>query len=219
MPVTIPIKNKLKKKAQKDLAVAQDLVVIEMYNSFPKTVIHGGTCIWRCYGGNRFSEDIDVYLPENLKKSKKLKGFIQSLERIGFQTEKFKETENSIFAKFSYQGAIVSFEAVFKDIENFATKPFEMADGTFINVYTFEPEELIREKVAAYKKRRKVRDIYDIFFLLNFANDKNAIKSCLKGFFEDFHDPIDQKDLKALIITGAIPQMNEMVEAIKRWEK
>ncbi|MEM1546291.1 MAG: nucleotidyl transferase AbiEii/AbiGii toxin family protein [Candidatus Methanomethylicia archaeon] len=40
---------------------------MEIYNSFPEAVIHGGTAIWRCYGSNRFSEDVDVYLPLTVK--------------------------------------------------------------------------------------------------------------------------------------------------------
>lgn len=179
MTVIMPIKNKLKKKIHKDIALAQDLVIVEIYNNFPDTVIHGGTCIWRCYAGNRFSEDIDVYLP--LKFKVKTASFIDNLKRIGFEIKKFKETENSIFAKLSYQNTIVSFEAVFKNMKNAIAKSFEMCDGSFIVVYTLTPEEIIKEKVLAYKKRRKIRDLYDIFFLLNFVEDKNVIKDILKN--------------------------------------
>lgn len=44
-------------------------------------------------------------------------------------------------------GVIVSFEAVFKDIENYITKNFEMSDGTFILVNTLSPEDLLEEKI------------------------------------------------------------------------
>jgi len=53
--VSIPLILKLKKKSEKEIAYAQDIVVGELYKFFPDAVIHGGTAIWRCYQGNRFS--------------------------------------------------------------------------------------------------------------------------------------------------------------------
>ena len=45
------------------LAELQDEVIDIIYNRVePDATLYGGTAIWRCYGGNRFSEDIDIYL-------------------------------------------------------------------------------------------------------------------------------------------------------------
>jgi len=41
----------LKKKIHKDIAMAQDLMIIELYDNLSNAVIHGGTALWRCYGG------------------------------------------------------------------------------------------------------------------------------------------------------------------------
>jgi predicted nucleotidyltransferase component of viral defense system len=65
--IALPLNKKLKKKIHKTIDLAQDILVLELYDKFPSTIIHGGTAIWRCYGNNRFSEDIDVYLPLTLK--------------------------------------------------------------------------------------------------------------------------------------------------------
>jgi len=65
----IPPILKLRKLAQKGVASAQDKIVEEVFKVFGKTaVLHGGTGIWRCYRGNRFSEDVDVYIPKDLNK-------------------------------------------------------------------------------------------------------------------------------------------------------
>ena len=65
----IPPILKLRKRAQKDVAGAQDKIVEEIFKVFGKTaVLHGGTALWRCYKGNRFSEDVDVYIPKNFCK-------------------------------------------------------------------------------------------------------------------------------------------------------
>lgn len=49
----------------------------------------GGTAIWRCYSGNRLSEDLDVYIE---KRPKKIEQFFQALRTRGFQVEK-KESQ------------------------------------------------------------------------------------------------------------------------------
>jgi len=91
----IPINLKLKRKAHKDIAYAQDLIVEEIYNFFPKAVFHGGTAIWRCYNGNRFSEDIDLYMN---KDKNKIEEFFNSLVKKGFKIIKKRVKENSLYS-------------------------------------------------------------------------------------------------------------------------
>lgn len=214
----LPLTKRLRKKVHKQIALAQDLLVIEIYNHFPQAVIRGGTAIWRCYGSNRFSRDIDFYLLSKFKKSKKEK-FLNSLGNKGFSVKKFKETENAIYSKFSYSNVILSLEAVFKRIKNFISKEFELSDGNSIIVYTLTPEDLIKEKVLAYQQRKKVRDLYDIYFLLGQVKAKEQIKECLKSLMKEFKTPIDVKNLKTLIISGAVPSTKEMLRRIQGWAK
>jgi predicted nucleotidyltransferase component of viral defense system len=214
--VTLPLNKKLKKKIHKTIALAQDILVLELYDKFPSTIIHGGTAIWRCYGNNRFSEDIDVYLPLTLKATN-FQEFLENLKGKGFTVEKFKKTKNSIFAKFSYSEVIIRLEVVFKNVKNFVTKQFEMSDGSFILVKTLKPEEIIKEKVLAYLKRRKVRDLYDIFFLLRFVEKKEEIRKVLNQLVKNFQKPIDEKELKVLIISGSIPSVEEMIKEVSKW--
>ena len=216
--VILPIEKKLKKRMHKTLALAQDILVMEIYDSFPSAIIHGGTAVWRCYGSNRFSEDVDVYLPSTTKGSD-VEKFLDNLKRKDFLIEKFKKTENATFAKFSYLNVIVRFESVFKNIKNFVTKQFEMSDGTSIIVNTLRPEEMIVEKVSAYFKRKKVRDLYDIFFLLKFVEDKEKIKNDLVKLAKGFKRPVDERDLRVLIISGSIPNVESILEVIRGWAR
>jgi len=216
MPI-IPLVHRLRKRGHKNIAMAQDLLVVEMYNSFSNAVIHGGTAIWRCYGGQRFSEDIDVYLNKKFKKSESTKAFLANLKNRGFIPQKFREKENSIFSAFRFSDAVVRFEAVFEDKKNYIVKSFEMADGSFINVYTLSPEDLILEKIRAYHSRRKVRDLYDIFFLLKLIQDKEKVSGALQDFIKTFKPPEDYPDLKTLIISGAVPTIKDMLEEIRKW--
>lgn len=216
--VILPINKKLKKRMHKTIALVQDVLVMDMYNSFSTAVIHGGTATWRCYGSNRFSEDIDVYLPITMKE-KNLENFINSLKGKGFSVDKFKKTNNSIFAKFSYLGVMVRFEVVFKNVKDFITKNFEMSDGTFILVNTLKPEEMIKEKVSAYFKRKKVRDLYDIFFLLKFVEEDIEVKNALAKLIKEFVNPLDEGELKVLIISGSVPSTKDMLEVIEKWAR
>jgi len=216
--VILPLEKKLRKARDKTIALAQDILVMEIYNHFPKAIVHGGTAVWRCYGSNRFSEDVDLYFPLEAKKAN-MKVFLDSLKAKGFVVEKFKKTNNSIFAKFSYSGVIVSCEAVFKNVKNFVVKPFEMIDGSSILVNTLLPEQIIEEKVHAYLKREKIRDLYDIFFLLKFVENKDLVKDALKLLIKKFKPPKDEKELKALIISGSVPTVKFMLEELRKWAK
>ena len=215
----IPLEKRLKRNIHKKTALAQDLLMEIVYTHFSQAVIHGGTAIWRCYSGNRFSEDIDVYIPKRFDREDVFNSFLNSLKAKGFLVKKFKTTANSIFSKFEMTGAEVRFEAVFKNIENFIVKPFELSDGTFMNVYTLPPEDLLVEKILAYKNRKKIRDFYDIWFLLNIAADITGIKINLKDVLDKFEEPKDYDTLKALIIFGAVPTFQNLVDGVRTWAK
>ena len=209
---TIPLILRLKKQAHKDIAKAQDLIVESIYEIFDKAVLHGGTAVWRCYSGNRFSEDIDAYIPRNLEK---INLFFENLEKKGFVIEKKKIGECSLYSGLKLNRTFVRFEALFKNVKG-ELKEYETIDGNLISVYTLLPEELIKEKINAYLARLKVRDIYDVFFLLKYVKDKDKIKKELGKLILNFKNPIDEKELKVLITEGVIPNAEEIVRYIKR---
>ncbi len=210
--VLIPIHLKLRKKTEKEIAYAQDIIIEELYNSFPDAIIHGGTAIWRCYNGNRFSEDVDVYIKKDIDK---IEGFFISLERKGFKIIKKRIKENSIYSELNFQNISVRFEATFQTKKS-VFKKYETSESIFINVYTLSPEDLILEKINAYLKRLKIRDLYDIYFLLNFVEDKGKINKKLRRLIYEFKNPKDEKNLDAIIISGAIPNSKQLLENIKK---
>jgi predicted nucleotidyltransferase component of viral defense system len=213
--VVLPLDKRLKKQLHRNIALAQDILIMEIYNVFPQAVIHGGTALWRCYGSNRFSEDVDLYLPISARKES-FRSLLDGLLGKGFIIEKFKKTGSSIFSKYSYLGVAVRLEAVFKKVEAPVLRKFEMIDGTFILVNTLKPEEMLEEKIRTYLERRKVRDLYDVFFLTRTVEKQKVRGSALK-LIEKFTMPIDEKELKALIISGSIPKAEEMLESVRRW--
>ncbi len=213
--VKIPLILKLRKERHKEIAGAQDIVVQELYKVFNNAIIHGGTAIWRCYDGNRFSEDIDVYIERDLKKINLL---FKNLEKIGFVIEKKKISENSLYSNLNLGGVIVRLEALFIKKNRFL-KEYETAEGNLINIYTLTPEDILKEKIDTYLKRLKIRDLYDIFFLLRYVKSEKEIKIDLNRFIKRFKKPIDEEDLKVLIIQGIVPDLDKMIFYIRRFLK
>ena len=215
MVPNIPIGLKLTKKADKEIALAQDIIVGELYKFFPNAIIHGGTAIWRCYNGNRFSEDVDVYIK---REEGIIQEFFKSLENMGFKLIKKRLKENSLYSELEFNNTKVRFEATFQNKEPFFKK-YETSEGFFINVYTLTPENLIIEKIQTYLKRKKIRDLYDIYFLINYTEDKQIIKDQLRKLIENFEKPVDEENLAGIIIVGIVPRTEQLFHEIKRWVK
>lgn len=209
----IPLQLKLKKKAHREIARLQDIIIDMLYRMFPRAVLHGGTAIWRCYKGNRFSEDIDVYIE---KDTDKIELFFKELGKVGFRVIKKRIRENSLFSKLVFEGTEVRFEAIFKKTAGII-KVYETVEGILTNVYTFSPEDLIKEKVDTYLFRRKIRDLYDIFFLMRYVREPAEIKGNVLKLLKEFREPADAAQLKALVLFGAVPSKNEIMDYLKRW--
>jgi predicted nucleotidyltransferase component of viral defense system len=209
----MPLILKLRKARHKEVAIAQDLIVEELYTVFERAVLHGGTAIWRCYQGNRFSEDIDAYLPRDLPK---VNVFFENLEKKGFSIIKKKISEHSIFSELQLKSVAVRFEAIFKQKDG-SLKEYETTDGNLITVYTLTPEELVAEKINAYLARLKIRDLYDVFFLLRHVKSKEEVAKDVGKLLNNFKSPADKDELKVLIITGLVPDVKKMLDYIKRW--
>ena len=211
----IPLGLKIKRKRHREIAFLQDIIVEKLYEIFSKAVIHGGTAIWRCYNGNRFSEDIDVYIE---RKITKLNLLFDNLQKEGFRIVKKRVRENSLFSVLKFNDTEVRLEGIFKKVSG-VPKEYETVEGTLITVYTLLPEALIKEKIKAYLKRKKIRDLYDVFFLLRFVREKEKIKKELEALMASFKKPLDEKELRALILYGITPSSEEMIEYIRRWLK
>ncbi len=209
----IPIILKLKRKSHKEIAQAQDIIIEELYKVFSDAVLHGGTVIWRCYKGNRFSEDIDIYINRDVKK---IDLVFNNLKKRGFDILKKRIKQNSLFSVLEYNRSLVRLEGIFKKVDSML-KEYETVDGNLIMVYVLTVSQLVREKISAYIERLKIRDLYDVFFLLRYLteDDFNIIKRDIENLIKNFEKPIDENELRILIIEGIVPDVNEMFEYIK----
>jgi len=212
--IKIPLQIKLKREVHRKIAYAQDLIVKEVYSVFDKAVLHGGTAIWRCYNGRRFSEDLDFYFPND---KKKIAVLFENLEKAGFEIKKKKVSENSVYSELELDRLAVKLEATFQKVSGVICD-YEMSDGNIISVYSLTPDLFLDEKAKTYLKRFKVRDLWDVFFLLKIVDQPEKIKE-IGNLIKNYKKPIDEEDLKTIILEGIVPSANEMIEYIRRkWE-
>jgi predicted nucleotidyltransferase component of viral defense system len=215
MVPNIPINLKLRSKADREVALAQDIIIMELYRFFPYAILHGGTGIRRCYNGNRFSEDVDVYIENN---SAALEAFFKALMSKGFKINKKRIKENSIYSGLTFNDIQTKFEASFQKKKPFA-KIYEVSDGYAIRVLTLSAEDFLIEKVETYLSRRKIRDLYDIHFIVQHVQDKKLIKEQLTKLINNYKDPVDEENIAHLIIVGSVPTSEDLLREIKIWAK
>jgi predicted nucleotidyltransferase component of viral defense system len=215
MTLNIPINLKLRSKADKEVALAQDIIIMELYRSFPEAVLHGGTGIWRCYHGNRFSEDVDVYIQNN---AAMLEKFFKSLMNKGFKINKKRLKENSLYSGLTFNNIQTKFEASFQN-KKYIPMEYEASEGFSIKVLTLTAEDFLIEKVETYLSRRKIRDLYDIHFLAGKVQNEKILQEELKKLINNYQKPIDEENLAGLIIGGAVLNSEDMLRDIKIWAK
>ena len=214
---SIPLSARLKKRVHREVAFAQDVVVSEAFDAFPDTVLHGGTAIWRCYDGARFSEDVDAYLPGYSEEAGRR--FRRGLAAKGVKELKFKATSSTIFGRFELGGAAVSFEGALRQPPSRVVRGYETLGGGRMMVAVLPAEGLLAEKAATYLHRRKVRDLYDVFFLLEKAEIDQAAAKSLQALSRGYEPPADAAQLKATILEGAVPTPEEMINGVRRWAR
>lgn len=93
---------------------------------------------------------------------------------------------------------------------------YRKADGGCTDVLALSPQELIIEKMEAFRDRNKIRDLYDVYFLSKLVSDKK-IKEEIKKYLKDIRKPQDAADLDALVYEGTVPKFKDMVESLMIW--
>lgn len=151
-------------------------------------ILKGGTSLMECYGLDRFSEDIDLDCQRSAAASD---AFRRRIERFcdssgyGFRIAKSTETVSRAFIRYPGGDKPLKVEVSYRRgrIERDA---FTEING--IKVYTIS--EIAIQKAGAYLARDKIRDLYDLTFIVNeYAND------LLPGALSAVTNAFEYKDL------------------------
>jgi hypothetical protein len=93
-----------------------------------------------------------------------------------------------------------------------------MSDGNIMSIYSLTPESFLIEKSNTYLKRFKIRDLWDVFFLLKIIENPQKIKEIDK-LINNYGGPQDPQDLEVILLEGIVPSADEMITYIKRkWQ-
>lgn len=208
-----PIEKRLKSEKQVAVARLQDRVMDSVLAISQSVILHGGTAIWRCYGGKRFSFDLDLYA-SSMQLRKLLNNLAWELEKRGMAMDYL-----------SFTGHVISIHDEFASIKleitdkpngkNSVQKEYVRADGSKMFINTLSDEEFILEKIKAYVSRGYARDLYDIYHLLAFSPKLSmATKKKLRAFVKAILPPKDSKELQELVYEGIAPKFDTMVKYI-----
>jgi uncharacterized protein len=171
------IKNYNIGQAEKDYY--QEIILFIMYQEMGKELMFkGGTALTKCYGFDRFSEDLDFTAKENKDFEKIISEGLKKFY-LNFNINK-EETQSSIKLIYKIQGPLyintpMSFCRIEIDIslrEQIERKPNIKKIGLHIEeipnfeVVVMNEEEILAEKVRAIMTRNKSRDLYDLYYLL-----------------------------------------------------
>lgn len=220
----------------------QNIILFILSQNYGKNLVFkGGTALNKCFGLNRFSEDLDFTAKEKISLAKLETGLKRF--RIEFETEN-KEYANGLKAILRIKGPLYigvppskcKLILDFSFRENILLKPRIKNIGRFLeeipsfDVFVMQEKEILAEKTRAIMTRAKARDVYDLWFLLEkgILFDKDLVEKKLEYYkekwsFDKFAESITMKkivwetELKPTITT--IPDFNkvkkEILQAVK----
>ena len=139
-------------------------------------VLKGGTALMKCYGLDRFSEDLDFdALRPKVSTVRLVQRFCQAR---GYDMSVRKETD-------TVQRVMIRYDDThpLKVETSYRTRSIDPHDVTVINgIQVYSLDALAQLKAAAYLGRDTIRDLYDVTFLVNehFDNLSDASRSLLR---------------------------------------
>lgn len=221
----------------------QDLVLLILSREFAtKLIFKGGTCLYKVYQLNRFSEDLDftvkpgfkgkdffTRLPSllglfNIKSTVKMEGFHNNinvyLKVLGPLYDGSKESVATLILNISCrEKTLLPIQRIPYISPYSEVRPFD--------ILAMDEREILAEKMRAIYQRTKARDVYDLWYLLCrklILFDIQLVARKLRGSGvtftkEIFLNKVEEKkeswkeDLKGLV-AGKLPSFPEVKKAI-----
>lgn len=209
----LPIAKQLKKQSQIQIAFLQDEIVDILYSLADDLIFRGGTAIWRCYHGKRFSEDLDFY---SLSFTNIMKEFHESVISHGLSVPRIEDTGNVIFSTIRNNDATIRVEINHVSDVTGNLMKYELTDGSNVEVLSLTADQFINEKILAYTDRRYIRDIYDIYHISTNFQLQDLTRQNLMEFLSNLPQPLDEPVLRTLVYTGLAPTFENMIREMKR---
>ena len=211
--MTDPLERLLKNESQVAIARLEDSVVKAIYEADAGVVLHGGTAIWRCYGGSRFSSDIDMYLTD-AQVRKFNNELTWSISKYQMKHDPPSHDGRRIKVFNDYAKTIIEAMRPLPGLKPVSAL-YEAANGTRFTVRTLSVDNFIKEKMHTYEKRFYARDLFDVYQLVINYDILSGTKKQVLNFVEGVNRPKDENVLKDIVYVGPAPTFDEMINGIR----
>lgn len=199
--------------SQRQKAILQDRAVEMIFSATFDAVLHGGTAIWRCYSGERFSKDIDFYF----KRESALQKTLSRLAQGGLRCELHQTRKANFDLYRNYilrHGNIdIAFQVTLAKIKGDLIR-YETSNGAYRNISSLSAERLLLEKAEALSDRHKARDLYDIWILKNYDFSQKTAETLSRALTK--HPRIIDFDELKHTVYGMLPPIDAMKDDISR---
>lgn len=189
--------------AEKDYLIDIALSIISR-NIKNELVFKGGTCLYKFYKLNRFSEDIDFSAVDKIDINALISKIILNFNRYGIKVNLHSKREpyNSVLITLRaegplFNGTAMTYAGLGIDINLKSSVLLEPEFLGYDSVYPeiakvsalcMKPEEIFAEKIRALMSRNRARDLFDLNFLIekNIYADLNVIAKKMEYYNEKF---------------------------------
>lgn len=214
-------------ETQMKRAVLEDEALDLIVKNYGTFVMHGGTAVWRCYGGNRFSRDLDFY--SNLHASEE-SVFQKDIHKLligngySIREEKYNNATQTLHVIFRGNDTTGKFDITFKSAKGRAVE-YLRVDGSKKIILALGPEELLVEKIDTYLNKydrgtEEIHDLYDIMVLKDkVGKPSKDMRKKIEGFITEIRNrpPKNENDLRQLILSGVVPNFKDIISILERW--
>ncbi|MEK6951362.1 MAG: nucleotidyl transferase AbiEii/AbiGii toxin family protein [Nanoarchaeota archaeon] len=226
-----------------ELDYLQDVALLNLFREYGnKLIFKGGTCLYKAYQLNRFSEDLDFSTKPGFKAAAALQRlpYFFSLLNLNstIKIEQFGKAVN-VYLKIIgplYDGSKGSMATLILNISSRERVLFPVQRIPYLPLYlelrpfdllVMDEREILAEKVRAIYERNKARDVYDLWYLIlrkGIVQDQKLIvrklsavglKFTLPSFLSKIQKKEEswKKDLGGLI-AGPLPDFKKVEELL-----
>ncbi len=223
----------------------QHIFLINLYRRISDELIFkGGTALQKCYGLDRFSEDLDFTLFKNISLDDTIDRVTRGMNLFGCDAEskKLREEDRSIIFQIKAKGPL--FDGREKSITYLQIEISRREDIYLPTLQTnvtplyrdlppymvnlMNPSEIMAEKIRAILSRERARDLYDLYFLIKKRVETkiDIIRKKLSYYDIEFDretilnslkrkEKLWYNELNQLVPT--VPEFSLVEEEIKKW--
>lgn len=183
-------------QAEKDYF--QEMILFILYQEYgQELVFKGGTALTKCYGFDRFSEDLDFSAKKEYDFEKTISNGLKRFF-IEFEVERKKHKE-SIDLSYRIKGPLfngnrnslckIEVDISLRDVPLLKASVkkigLQIEEIPLFQVVVMSEQEILAEKIRAIMTRNKARDLYDVYYLLKKGTKVN--KDLINKKIEDKH--------------------------------